>query len=200
MLKWICSKLGENDRDVPLLRGKIHYLVVIYFSTLLKNAKDDNIPVETRYALLIFMMCITISMVGCSLLHGNQTYKYRSAYRRIDIAGIFLIVSGKMFPMYVHYMNKDRVMAVMASLQWLMTLSGVFGSLVFDYSSVTREVRSVVFFLTSSPNMYLFYRMYRCGQYLALFCLVLVYWLIASGAIIYCKEKLRLLKGVFEFH
>ncbi|UKJ89506.1 hypothetical protein MACJ_002757 [Theileria orientalis] len=200
MLKRILSNFSENKRDVPLLRGRIHYLLVIYLPTLLKNAKDDNIPLETRYALVIFMICITLNIVGNSLLHSNQLYKYRSAYKRIDIASIFLVSTGEMFPMYVHYMKNDSAMAVMASIHWLMAFSGVFGSLVFDYCSVSVDVRSVIFFVTSSPNMYLLYRMYMCGHYLPLCCLVVAYSLAALGTIILCKAKPQPLKGVFESH
>ncbi|UKK02506.1 hypothetical protein MACK_002599 [Theileria orientalis] len=200
MLKRILSKVGENKRDVPFLRGRIHYLLIIYFSSLLKNAKDDSIPLETRYAMLIFMICVTLNMVGSSLLHSNQLYMYRSAYKRIDIASIFLVISGNMFPMYVHYMNKDSAMGVVASIQWFMTFLGAFGSLVFDFCSVSKDVRSVIFFLTSVPNMYLFYRMYMCGHYLPLSCLVVAYWLTASGVIIFCMEKPCPFRGVFESH
>ncbi|UKK02505.2 hypothetical protein MACK_002598 [Theileria orientalis] len=88
MLSRISHEIQDHKRDVPLLRGRIHLLSLCFYPPVIRSLKK-NVPRELRYSLVIFIATHLFNLITTTLLHNNQRYKYRSAYKRIDIARVF---------------------------------------------------------------------------------------------------------------
>ncbi|UKJ89505.1 hypothetical protein MACJ_002756 [Theileria orientalis] len=199
MLSKIAHNIRDHKRDVPLLRGRIHLLSLLFYPFVIRSLKK-NVPKELKYSLVIFIVSHLFNLITTTLLHNNQLYEYRSAYKRIDIASVFVVAPGLSFPVAVYFMKNDWFMAAIVYLQWILSFVGVFGSLVFDFCSFQKEYRSMYVAFMNLPDVLIIYKLFAKGEYLSslLSTFGLIFFFV--GGIVYCQEGPPIIDGLIGHH
>nr|PVC50935.1 hypothetical protein MACL_00001910 [Theileria orientalis] len=131
---------GSKEAKLPVLRGKINLLFFLIFPIVLFKIffKQKNLE---KMPFLIFSFCAAFNFLSSIVLHLRiwEQEEY-SVLRRIDYAGIFLMIGAGGIPTYSLLMTND-FMVILGVLHWILIFTGVFSSLLFNFCYTSKRVR-----------------------------------------------------------
>ncbi|UKK02504.2 hypothetical protein MACK_002597 [Theileria orientalis] len=190
---------SSKGPKLPLLRGKINLLFFLIFPIVLFKIffKQQNLE---KIPFLIFSMCAAFNFLSSIVLHWRiWDQEEYSVLRRIDYAGIFLMIGGGGIPTYSLLMNND-FMVILGLVHWALIFTGVFSSLLFNFCYTTKRTRSYVYVLISTPYYVLLPLFVRSRYPSALVSLIMAGLTYTVGAFVYGFKFPNLIPGVFEYH
>ncbi|BAM42334.1 uncharacterized protein TOT_040000702 [Theileria orientalis strain Shintoku] len=190
---------GSKEAKLPVLRGKINLLFFLIFPIVLFKIffKQKNLE---KMPFLIFSFCAAFNFLSSIVLHLRiwEQEEY-SVLRRIDYAGIFLMIGAGGIPTYSLLMTND-FMVILGVLHWILIFTGVFSSLLFNFCYTSKRVRSIVYVLISTPYYILLPMFLRSKYHNAIVSLILGGLIYTLGAFVYGSKFPNLIPGVFEYH
>ncbi|XP_952877.1 uncharacterized protein TA07210 [Theileria annulata] len=190
-----------NGRNLPFFRGRIHVLNVLSLPILAVSVVKNHDEKQIIVAYFIFFACCLFNVFASSILHLKKWDTSRdSLFKRLDYAGIFLVIGSSAFPAFLYYMKNDSTMLFISLIHWLVIFGGVFGSLIFNFINTTKSFRSIIYPFFGAPYVYLEYKFIANGQYYSAVMGFLTAFFYITGSVFYAKDSPNLVPGIFESH
>lgn len=157
-------EVNVRFQKVPLLRGKVH-LILIYTAPLWSYGLCRTChTTRARLAAMIVILSAIVNF-GCSALLHNvkwSTLASRTFWRKVDHAGIFLMIAGSCAPVPL-LLFSTPMSALWALIQWGVTLAGVLMCLCSDRFSISDHygTRATVYAIVGLSNIAFSYEFWR---------------------------------------
>lgn len=195
--------LSATKSDRPLLRGKIHLLLIytapIWIFGLLRRC---NTP-EAFWTTLVAVTCALMNFTSSAVLHNFNwaTETKKSLWRRVDYLCIFLMLTGSCMPVPVLLFGRlyrDSWVAMQIAFICLGVCLCSKGSTFNSLSSHTMRARAyVVMGLLNSLYIPVFYSVLSLGEFSLGLCMAALYLI---GAAIYSTRFPDPWPHVFGYH
>lgn len=195
--------INARLRNVPLLRGKIHLLLLLtsplWIYGLLRRCQSWKAT-----ASVIIAVTTAVLNFGCSTLLHNvhwDSYSKRTFWRRLDHAGIFLMISGSCAPIPILRFSGTATL-LWVLFQWGSTLVGIITCMCSDAFSISDHygMRAAVYAIVGLSNVAFtreFWRVLGDLETWLLFGLAITY---VTGACFYGCKWPNIWPKVFGYH
>jgi hemolysin III len=190
--------LSEERAVKPLLRGVLHqgaFIVSIVVAPLLLISADTS---RARIAAAVFT-CSMSACFGASALYHRVTWtpSVRRWMRRVDHAGVYLLIAGTYTPVFLLVLNGDwgRVILVVV---WAGALAAMV--LKFVWVDAPKWVAAAIGLTLGWIAVVALPQLVHRLQVSALTLLIAGGLLYTAGAIVYARRKPNPLPAVFGYH
>eukprot|EP01066_Platyproteum_vivax_P012505 Platyproteum_vivax@DN5680_c0_g1_i1.p1 len=181
--------------DEPLLRGKIH-LLLIYFSPawippLFKHCQS----VESMIAAGIAVVSMTYNFLASAILHNSpwKTHQQRMLANKFDHAGIFIMIAGCCAPVPI-LLFQSWLRWLCLAVQWGFALFGICMSAYGDFSTEIGQVSTNSYRAAIYVTMGLLYSLFAVEMIRVLtpfeiVCMFSLAGFYIVGALFYARRK-----------
>uniref|UniRef100_A0A3B0NJH5 Haemolysin-III related, putative n=1 Tax=Theileria annulata TaxID=5874 RepID=A0A3B0NJH5_THEAN len=194
------EQLRKDRGKVPLLRGKINIVFFLVFPLVSYLFVKYDIVLD-KLSFIIFLTCAAFNYLSSIILHCKiWDQELYSILRKIDYAGIFLMIGGCGLPAYTVLMSDNSVI-ICAVFHYIVLFIGVFSSLIYNFCYTSKPTRSIVYVLSSLPYFFVSYQiLFKLKSTQVFLILLLGGTFYLMGAIVYGSKFPNLVPGVFEYH
>ncbi|AFZ81062.1 hypothetical protein BEWA_004700 [Theileria equi strain WA] len=190
----------NKSEGLPLLRGKIHLYLIFIVPLLMPLFYEPDLEREYLTVYMISFICCFCNFAASATLHYRSwSTNVLSVLRRIDYAGIFLMIGGSGLPSAMVMMNNDFTV-LLVLLHWIVVLVGAIGSLVFDFCKTSKPFRVFIYCSVSGPYFLLLYRLYLRGCYVGVWTSLLGILSYGLGGLMYAYHFPEIAPGIFGYH
>lgn len=150
---------------------------------------------------LVLAVCVyavgMLAMLGFSTAYNFAAPRWRPLLRRLDHAGIFLMIAGSYTPFTTHNLTGAWAWGMTAAV-WSLAILGAVGKLFLP--GVGRRFWIVLYIALSWLVVIAFKPMIAHGSWIALLLLAVGGALYMSGAVFYVRKKLGWFRAVWHGH
>lgn len=150
---------------------------------------------------LVLAVCVyasgMLAMLGFSTAYNFATERWRPLLRRLDHAGIFLMIAGSYTPFTTHNLTGAWAWGMTAAV-WTLAILGASGKLFLP--GVGRRFWIILYLALSWLVVIAFEPMIAHGSWIALLLLAVGGVLYMSGAVFYIRKKLGCFRAVWHGH
>lgn len=150
---------------------------------------------------LVLAVCVyasgMLAMLGFSTAYNFATERWRPLLRRLDHAGIFLMIAGSYTPFTTHNLTGAWAWGMTAAV-WTLAILGASGKLFLP--DVGRRFWIILYLVLSWLVVIAFEPMIAHGSWIALLLLAVGGVLYMSGAVFYIRKKLGCFRAVWHGH
>lgn len=150
---------------------------------------------------LVLAVCVyasgMLAMLGFSTAYNFAIERWRPLLRRLDHAGIFLMIAGSYTPFTTHNLTGAWAWGMTAAV-WTLAILGASGKLFLP--GVGRRFWIILYLALSWLVVIAFEPMIVHGSWIALLLLAVGGVLYMSGAVFYIRKKLGCFRAVWHGH